>query len=103
MEKNIPEGQRNSMCKGMVGGDVAGGLGQLGPQSLVLKGTQALEAMKVMKALPVEAEQLIPGVEGGFLCDTPCFLWTLLDRVQPLTLGDLVSDLVPSNHWPWII
>lgn len=43
MEKNVPEAQRNGMCKSTVGGDVARGLGQLGAQSLVLKGTQALE------------------------------------------------------------
>lgn len=79
-----------------------GGLGQLGAQSLVLKGTQALEAMEAMEAmealkaflaLPVEAVQLIPGAEGGFPCDTPCFLWTLLYRVQPQTLEGPASDL----------
>lgn len=102
MEKNVPEAQKNGMRKSTVGGDVARGLGQLGAQSLVLKGTQALEAMEAMEAmkalkallaLPVEAVQLIPGAEGGFLCDTPCFLWTLLYRVQPPTLEGPASDL----------
>lgn len=93
MEKNVPEAQRNGMCKSPVGGDVAGGLGQLGAQSLVLKGTQALEALKALLALPVEAVQLIPGAEGGFPRDTPCFLWTLLYRVQPPTLEGPASDL----------
>lgn len=51
MEKNVPEAQRNGMRKSPVGGDVAGGLGQLGAQSLVLKGTQALEALKAMEAM----------------------------------------------------
>lgn len=46
MEKNVPEAQKNGMRKSTVGGDVARGLGQLGAQSLVLKGTQALEAME---------------------------------------------------------
>lgn len=68
-------------------------LGQLGAQSLVLRGTQALEAMKAIKALPVKAVQLAPGAEGRFPSDTPCFLWTLLDRVQPLTLEGPASDL----------
>lgn len=102
MEKNVPEAQRNGMRKSPVGGDVAGGLGQLGAQSLVLKGTQALEALKAMEAmkawkallaLPVKAVQLIPGAEGGFPRDTPCFLWTLLYRVQPPTLEGPASDL----------
>lgn len=45
-----------------VGGDVAGGLWQLGAQSLVLRGAQALEPMKAMNALPVEA------VRPGLAC-----------------------------------
>lgn len=50
---------------------MAGGLRQLGAQSLVLRGTQALEAMKAIKALPVKAVQLTPGAEGRFPSDTP--------------------------------
>lgn len=45
-----------------MGGDVAGGLWQLGAQSLVLRGAQALEPMKAMNALPVEA------VRPGLAC-----------------------------------